>query len=48
MESNKSKKVQQKNNGVSALKKVVSMMKIGPEAMVSLVVSSQIKNKHAG
>ena len=31
--------VQKRNNGESALKKVVSMRKIGPEAIGSLVVS---------
>ena len=39
----KVKTVQQRNNGESALKKVISMRKIGPGAMVSLVASLQRK-----
>ena len=41
MEVIKVRTVQQRNNDESALKKVVSMRKIGPGAIVSLVVSLQ-------
>ena len=41
MEVIKVRTVHQRNNDASALKKVVSMRKIGPGAIVSLVVSLQ-------